>query len=321
MLFRMKSAAVLAALIVGTAAFSRGEAAPQPVRPLPGTVATLHPGEALGTVSGGGGDAWVDDRWGERLVRIDHRTGAVAARIPVQGRLALAEGAGSVWALQSGGGYGRGLRGPLLRISPRSNRVIARIPMPALGFGVVVAGDGVWVWGPDRVMRVARGRVSPIIPVADEDVGETTGFARLGVDAVVTTADGHLLRFDAGTGLLRDSVRLPFSSPALQTASRERLVVVAGGEVAAIDPDTDGVLWRRRLGFRVGGVVSADGALWAYGANVRDAGDRVWKLDPASGAVLGRVLLPAFGTMGMALIGDTIWVTTASGRVLVLRRG
>jgi hypothetical protein len=32
------------------------------------------------------------------------------------------------------------------------------------------------------------------------------------------------------------------------------------------------------------------------------------------------VLLPAFGTMGMAVIGDTIWVTTSNGRVLVLRR-
>jgi hypothetical protein len=67
-------------------------------------------------------------------------------------------------------------------------------------------------------------------------------------------------------------------------------------------------------------VVEVDGALWAYGANVRDAGDRVWKLDPATGAVRGSVLLPAFGTSGMAVIGDKIWVTTASGRVLVLRR-
>ncbi|HET8758801.1 MAG TPA: PQQ-binding-like beta-propeller repeat protein [Solirubrobacteraceae bacterium] len=316
----MRSAVVLAALIVSTAAFSRGDSEPRPVRPLPGAVAVLHPGEGLGAVSGGAGDAWVDDRWGSRLLRIDHRTGAVTARLDVQGRLALAEGAGSLWALESGGGYGRGLRGPLLRVDPRSNRVTARIPLPALGFGVVVADDGVWVWGPDRLMRVAEGRIATRIPVAFEDVGETTGFARLGVAAVITTADGHLVRFDAGTGRVLDSVRLPFTSPSLQLADADRIVVVAGGDVAAIDPDTNAVLWRTRLGFRVGTVVEAGGALWAHGANVRDAGDRVWKLDPASGAVLGRVLLPAFGTMGMAVIGDTIWVTTGSGRVLVLRR-
>ena len=317
----MKSAVVLAVLLVGTAAFSRGEAAPpQPVRPLPGTVAVLHPAEAFGAVSGGGGDAWVDDRWGSRLLRIDHRTGKVTARIPVHGRLALAESRGSLWALQSGGGYGRGLRGPLLRIDPRSDRVTTRIPIPALGFGVVVADDGIWIWGPDRVMRVTRAGVSPVIPVPDRDVGETTGFARRGVEAVITTLDGHLMRFDAGTGRVLDSVRLPFTQPALQLADRERLIVAADGEVAAVDPETSMVLWRTRLGYRVGSVVEADGALWAYGAAVGDPGDRVWKLDPATGDVLGRVLLPAFGTMGMTLIADRIWVTTANGRVLVLRR-
>jgi hypothetical protein len=317
----MKSLVGFAVLVAAATAFSRGEAAdPQPVRPLPGTVAVLHPAEALGAVSGAGGDAWVDDRWGERLLRIDHRTGRVVARLPVEGRLALADGAGSVWALQSGGGYGRGLRGPLLRIDPRSDRVTARIPMPALGFGVVVADDGVWVWGPDHLMRVAGGRVAPAIRVPDEDVGETSGFARRGVEAVITTLDGHLVRYDAGNGRMLDSVRLPFTAPALQLADRDRLIVAADGEVAAVDPDTYAVQWRTRLGFRVGGVVEAGGALWAYGANVRDAGDRVWKLDPATGAVRGRVLLPAFGTMGMAVIGDTIWVTTGSGRVLALRR-
>ena len=322
MLKGMKSAAALAALIVATAAFSRGEAAvPQPVRPLPGTVAILHPADAFGAVSGGGGDAWVDDRWGARLLRIDHRTGKVVARLPVEGRLALAEGAGSVWALQSGGGYGRGLRGPLLRIDPRSDRVTARIPIPALGFGVVVADDGIWVWGPDRLMRVAEGRLATRIAVADEEVGETTGFARIGVEAVITTLDGHLVRYDAWSGRVLDSVRLPFTQPSLQLADRDRLIVAADGEVAAVDPETSAVLWRTRLGYRIGGVVEADGALWAYGANLHDAGDRVWKLDPATGAVLGSVLLPAFGTMGMAVIGDTIWVTTANGRVLALRAG
>jgi hypothetical protein len=283
-------------------------------------VAILHLAEAFGAISGGGGDAWVDDRWGSRLLRIDHRTGKVTARIPVQGRLALAESRGSVWALQSGGGYGRGLRGPLLRIDPRSNRVTTRIPLPGLGFGVVVADDGIWIWGPDRVMRVTRAGVSPVIPVPDRDVGETTGFARRGVEAAITTLDGHLMRFDAGTGRRLASVRLPFTQPALQLAAREQLIVAAGGEVAAVDPETAMVLWRTRLGYRIGSVVEADGALWAYGADVGDPGDRVWKLDPATGRVLGRVLLPAFGTMGMAVIGDRIWVTTANGRVLVMRR-
>jgi outer membrane protein assembly factor BamB len=312
---------VLAVLIVAAAALSRGESEPRPVYPLPATVATLRPADGLGTVSGGRGDAWVDDRWGERLLRLDHRTGSVVAGIRVEGRLALAVGAGAVWALQSGGGYGRGLRGPLLRIDPATNNVTARIPMPALGFGLVAGGDTVWIWGPDHLVRLdARtNRVVQLISLPD-DRGETTGLGLIGDQPAITTADGHLVRFDPRTGAELRVIALPFSSPAFQSAGPRGVVVTAGGSVAAVDPSTGGLLWRTRLGFRVGGVVPAGGALWTYGANVRDPGDRIWKLDPVHGTRLGSVLLRAFGTTGMAVIGRRLWVTTADGRVLVLRR-
>lgn len=317
----MKSAVGLAVLIATATAFSRGEGHERPAYPLPGTYATLRPADGLGAVSGERGDAWVDDRWGERLLRLDHRTGRVVARIPVEGRLAVAAEPDAVWALQSGGGYGRGLRGPLLRVDPETNRVTARIPLRVLGFGVRVDGDSVWIWGPDHLVRVdARtNRVAQVIPVADER-GETTGFALIGDQPVITTADGHLVRFDPRTGSELQAVVLPFASPALQWASADRIVLTAGGTVAAVDPWTGGLLWRTRLGFRVGNVLEAGRALWTYGAAVRDPGDRVWKIDPVRGTVVGSVLLPAFGTMGMAAIDGTLWVTTANGRVLVLRR-
>jgi hypothetical protein len=310
--------AVLAAVVVIVAAggMPRGERRPFL---LPGAIETLQPAEGLGAVSGGNGDAWVDDRWGERLVRIDRGTGRVEARLPVQGRLALASGAGAMWALQSGGGYGRGLRGPLLRIDPATNRVIDRIVLPVLGFGVLARGDSVWVWGPDDVLRIdARtDQVARHIALSG-DRGETTGFALIGDQPVITTADGHLVRFDPRTGRELQALALPLTAPSLQSDSRRRAIVTAGGTVAAVDPRSGASLWRARLGFRVGAVIDAGGALWAFGANVRDPGDRVWKLDPATGRTLGSVLLPAFGTTGMAVLDRTLWVTTASGRVLVM---
>jgi outer membrane protein assembly factor BamB len=315
----VKSVAGLAVLIAAAAAMSRGETVSRPASPLPVRLATLDLGDGLGSVSGGAGDAWVDDRWSERLVRLDRGSGRVVARIPVQGRLALAAGAGEVWALQSGGGYGRGLRGPLLRIDAATNRVRERILLPALGFGVVVAGENVWVWGPDRLMRVSvrAGEVAKTIAVPDE-YGETTGFAMFGPEPVVTTADGHLVRFDPLTGTVLAALPLGLTAPALQQIGADRAVLAVGGSVVAVDPRTGVRLWTRRLGYRIGTVVETDGALWAQGAYIRDPGDRVWQLDPRTGSVHGSALLPAFGTMGMAAVRGTLWVTAGSGRVIVL---
>jgi outer membrane protein assembly factor BamB len=114
-------------------------------------------------------------------------------------------------------------------------------------------------------------------------------------------------------------VALPLTAPALQSAGG-RAIVTVGGAVAAVDPRTGVPLWRTRLGFRVGAVLGAGGALWAFGANLRDPGDRVWKLDPRTGRTLGSVLLPDFGTTGMAELRGALWVTTANGRVLVIPR-
>jgi outer membrane protein assembly factor BamB len=182
-----------------------------------------------------------------------------------------------------------------------------------------VAGENIWVWGPDRLMRVSAraGQVAKSIAVPDE-YGETTGLAMLGPEPVITTADGHLVRFDPLTGAVLAAVPLGLSAPALQEIGADRAVVAAGGSVVAVDTDTGAPLWRRRLGYRIGTVVQTDGALWAQGAYIRDPGDRVWRLDPRTGAVHGSELLPAFGTMGMAAVHGTLWVTAGSGRVIVL---
>jgi outer membrane protein assembly factor BamB len=177
----------------------------------------------------------------------------------------------------------------------------------------------VWVWGPDRLMRVDTHSEQVVQAIAVPDAyGETTGFALLGPEPVVSTADGHLVRFDPLTGAVLAAVPLRLPSPALQEIGADRAIVTVGGSVVAVSPATGRVLWGRRLGYRVGTVVEARGALWAQGAYIRDPGDRVWRLDPRSGAVHGSALLPAFGTMAMAAVGGTLWVTAGSGRVMVL---
>jgi hypothetical protein len=312
----VRAVVVVVAVLIAAAAAPRGE---RDMRPLQPTLAILEPGGGLGMVSRGEGDAWIDDRWNERLLRVDRQTGRVVARIPVQGRLALGDGGRNVWALQSGGGYGRNLRGPLLRIDARRNRVMARIPLPALGFGVIADRDTVWVWGPRDLLRIdARvDELAQVIHIADDEA-EATGFALIGDQPVITTADRHLVRFDPRTGAEVAAVPLALDEPVLQQASAGRAVVSSDGTVAMVDPASGELLWQHRLGFRIGTVLQAHGALWVQGAYIRDPGDRVWQLDPDTGATLGSALLPAFGSMAMAAIDDSLWVTTASGRLLVL---
>jgi hypothetical protein len=299
-----------------------GGAAPARTR---GPVAVLEPANGLAAIAGGWGDAWMDDRAGSRLLRVDGSSGRVLARIPVEGRLALSAGARAVWALQSGGGYGRGLRGPLLRIDPGSDQVTARIPLQALpgaavlGFGVLVEGASVWVWGPSDILMVEprTNRVARAIAVGYER-GELTGLAVVDGRPLATTADGHLVRFDARSGAELSAIALPLTDPALRIAHGRRAVVTAGGTLAAVDAYTGRLDWRRRLGFRVSAVLEAGNALWALAATTEDAGDRLWTLDPRSGGVINSVVLPEFGTVGMASVDGALWVTTAAGRALVL---
>jgi outer membrane protein assembly factor BamB len=292
---------------------------------LPERMAVLEPGSGLGAVSGAAGDAWVDERWAQQILRLDGRDGRVLARIPVDGRVSMSAGAGALWALQSGGGYSRSLHGPLLRIDPATNRVAARIRVrtPAdervVGFGVVAARDAVWIWGPRDLLRVEprSNRVVQAIAVGD-DRGELTGLALAGRTPLATTADGHLLRFDPATGAELAAIPLRLPGPAVRRAGAGRLLVTARGSVAAVDPGSGRVGWRTRLGFRVGTVLESHGLVWVHGGNTHDAGDRLWALDAHTGAVRGSLRLPAFGTFGMAAVDGGLWITSAAGHVVVV---
>jgi hypothetical protein len=152
---------VVLVLAVAALCLIRGGSPPVPGEGgSPGGITVWRPAGGLGAVVADFGDVCVDDRVRERLLRVDDASGRIRAAIPVDGRIALATAKRSVWAMQSGGGYGLALRGPLLRIDPRTNRVAARIPLGAasghsvLGFGVHAAGHNVWVWGPRDILRI-----------------------------------------------------------------------------------------------------------------------------------------------------------------------
>jgi outer membrane protein assembly factor BamB len=299
----------------------------EPPRPAPARerILILRPAAGLGAVAAGLHDVWIDDRARRRLIRVDGRSGRVRTALRVDGRLALAAGRDAVWALQSGGGYGSGLRGPLLRVDPHTNRVRARIPLrdrahpAALGFGVLAAAHGVWVWGPQEILAVdpARGRVRRRIATS-ADWGELTGLGACAGRLVAATADGHLLSFDTRSGARAGFARVPMSRPAVRATLGDRVVLTAGGEVALADPSSGRLRWRRHLGFRVGMAVGAGGVLWVHSASERDPGDRLTGLDPTTGRVLTTGVLPLFGTTGLVAARGRLWMPSADGDVAVV---
>ncbi len=296
-------------------------------------VASLSPSEALGTLVTGFGDVWLDDRAAEKLVRLDARTGRVLARFPLDGRTTLAAGRGSMWALQRGEGsrstvprpLRHALTGPLLRIDPRTNRVRARVAIrsPAgrqvLGFGVLAGPGGVWIWGPADLLRVdvRRGRVDRAIGITPVD-GEVTGAVLHRGDIVLATAGGRLLRHDARSGAPLGSAHTGLQLSGMD-AGGDSVLLSARGVLAAADPVTGRVAWRRRLGYRIGGAVLSGGRVWAQASPHRSPRDVLVGLDPRTGRVLARAALNELGTFSLDALRGQLWMSTAGGRVVVMR--
>lgn len=128
-------------------------------------------GAELDGVAVGAGSVWAIRGEPAVLLRIDARTGAVRARIPIARRrgptepfpIGLAVGAGAVWVLN-------GNTGTVTRVDPRLDAVVATISRVSLNATRIAASPGaVWVADVDgsAVLRIdpATNRVASTIPV------------------------------------------------------------------------------------------------------------------------------------------------------------
>jgi hypothetical protein len=325
--------AALAAAIAVAVPFLRSGAEQRSVAP-PEVVAKLTVAESLGSTAAAYGSVWMDDTSRNELLRLEPDSRRVSARLPVRGEVAIAAGAGAVWALQEGsprGGYE--LHGPLLRIDPSTNRVTARIALrtpegrPFAGFEVLAGPDYIWVGGPSGALRVdpRTNRVTQaVVPPnkllgSDCDCFPSPDFAlsRGGLWAI--TADGRLLRFDTRTGNTVSDIRVALPRAAdLSGGPGDALIATLPGGLARIDPSSGRVVWRTRVGERVSPWTEAGGLIWARSSgHVRD---RLSALDPDTGRILTTVELDDFSGTGVAAIDDELWLTTGGGNVVVLRR-
>jgi streptogramin lyase len=142
------------------------------------------------------GALWAPSRTGV-LYRVDPTRGTVTARIPVNGQLVdVVAAAGSVWVVSYSGRA-------VIRVNPRTNRVVRRIPLPRAGgggSGITAAGGAVWA-GQTQGTAIYR-----IDPRRDRAVPVTTGslgpawFSASGDDVWFSNIyDDSVQRLDAAT--------------------------------------------------------------------------------------------------------------------------
>jgi hypothetical protein len=356
--------AVVAALVLAGRLAGRGlphttlattpPAAPAPARPAAVTGVLALPGEGIvQLVAGQGGTLWALGH--TRVIRIDPRSGRVAARIPLPGRgeagtLTVAEN--GVWVLRGG---------VVLRIDPASDRVTAALP--AGGFqGLTVGPAAVWLWsGPGPGLgrvdlhtgRLARLPTPSEGPVALDASGVWT--------ACCGAQDGQpgqpqVLRVDPRSGRVLARVRLPAQPPWW-----EQITAIAVGAGSIWAGGHAGVLWRvdpwrGRLqatiglpsvfGYEVSALTVGRGGIWAHNragvgtvvrvdpranrltptvfadhGSVAVAGGAIWSVqdadlvrtDPTTWRTVAKLRVGEANLVDVAAAAGAVWVATADG--------
>jgi DNA-binding beta-propeller fold protein YncE len=225
---------------------------------------------------------------------------ATPAKIPVgEWTYGLAASGGSVWA-------GSLTSGDVIRIDPKSGKVLKRIPAGARVFNLVAAPGAVWAVGniSSTVTRIDShtGKVTKTVHVGFAPYDAEWGFGSLWV---ANSAEGTVWRITGGKVVKRIKIG---SEPNGLTAYRGALWVSDHtlGKVVRIDPATN----------KVTAHVDVEGADWIVGRGdflyVSQESNQVAKIDMRSMQAAGRVDTGK-NPLGAAFVGDTLWVPCIDG--------
>ena len=281
-----------------------------PAQPGPRMIADTALVSQGGSMVSAFGSVWVADIARDRMLRLDPRTRAVEARIPLGGAAWVGSAAGSVWALGSD---------RLLRIDPSSGRVVESIPSGGPAPGVVLDGDGVvWMGYPQALLRVdlRRNAVTRTVPISGTGFKAIDGVSD-GQVLYVMRGDGRLLRFDARTGERLSAVRAPAGVQLLGVAGGT--VFVAGDSgVTAVDARTGRSRWTRDLrAERVNNGLLDGSTVWVQATDRATARDRLWRVDARTGHVTGSLTLPEFGATAVVAVQEQVWTMSTGGDLQV----
>jgi hypothetical protein len=306
------AALVVAAAAVGLAGLPSDDTAPA----APKVIARLAPAGGLEQAVPAFGSVWLADTDSQTLLRMNPATRRVTARIPLGGRMAIATGSRALWVTLGKDGELR-----LLRIDPRTNRIVARLALPDVpggwGFGLpfIVKGN-LWVLGGEVAVRIDQATGRPTAQVRTARDGYLMrSFAGFGGDLWVQISDGRLLRLDGASGRREATLRVPDGTD-ITDLGMNALYLVDQQSLTRVDSRLH-ELWRTPIP-SIGTAVAADGKLWVETPGRR--GDRILIVDARKGTVGQSVDVGEFGAKWIDPVGSEVWMTTAGGHVVILRR-
>jgi virginiamycin B lyase len=245
------------------------------------------------------------DRWATAQIEVGHGGGP------------LVFGAGSLWV-------GAWRDRQVVRVDPRSNRVVARFPAggqnPA---GLAVGAGTIWVVHPDTdevvrldpgtgrvVARIKLGRLP--FQVAPGDRRFLPSLVAVGAGAGwVATGRGAVARIDLASNRVVAVIKLlPASPAAIAVAGGSVWVAAAGDGLARIEAATNRLLGTIRLDIHAERLAVGGGAIWVGGPTtdpIVEIAGAVARIDAATGRV--REIVPTGLPIGLA--------AAAAGAVLV----
>lgn len=219
------------------------------------------------------GSLWIPSCGDHTLVRADAATGAIQATIqagPADSEGGIATGAGSVWLVTS-------KASELDRIDPATDRVVAKITIPAGSVNPVFANDSIWVSSNEGNALI---RVNPATNsvASSTPIGPKPRFLTVGADSIwiLNQGDGSISRVDAVSGKLIATIPagIPGLGGEIAFGAGSVWATVFGFPITRIDPATNSVLrqWRG-----VGGdsIRYGHGSLWLTSYS----GEKVWRLN------------------------------------------
>jgi streptogramin lyase len=220
------------------------------------------------------GSVWVADLDGDRLIRIDVTTRKADGEVPgLRGPCGPQVSAGVIWLAVDDG---------LARVDPKTGKVATT----KLGGGAFPgAGEPLWAakYESGELLRVdpKTGEVKRTIPPpggAVEGPPVAVGFQALWFG---NGSNRRVYRLDPVSGAVKAEIATSMPARLMVTAESVWLTSYNEGVVERIDPATDTVVYRARLGGNINGITEGFGSVW-----VSDTGrGRLYRLDPAATGV------------------------------------